>query len=128
VSNGDDPVLFDVCDDNVCTDGSVIGVSAVCSIIVALVSIVDACAQCWCPMHCADMSGRCNVQPRGIMDVVRAYCNAKNLCRWCKQERHLAANQRCNAVDRPVHIPDEELRAFASSRGYSLNFRGRQLK
>jgi hypothetical protein len=67
-------------------------------------------------------------QPRGIMDVVRAYCNAKNLCRWCKQERHLAANQRCNAVDRPVHIPDEELRAFASSRGYSLNFRGRQLK
>jgi hypothetical protein len=67
-------------------------------------------------------------QPRTFMDVVRAYCNAKNLCRWCKQERHLAANQRCNAVDRPVHIPDEELRAFASSRGYSLNFRGRQLK
>jgi hypothetical protein len=24
-------------------------------------------------------------QPRNIMDVVRAYCDAKGLCRWCKQ-------------------------------------------
>jgi len=67
-------------------------------------------------------------QPRNLMDVVRAYCDAKNLCRWCKQARHLAPNQRCHAVNRPVRIPDDELAAFASSRGYSLNFRGRQLK
>ena len=69
-----------------------------------------------------------NNQPRKFMDVVRAYCDAKGLCRWCKQARHLAANQRCDVVNRSVHIPDNELTAFASSRGYSLNFRRRQLK
>ena len=65
-------------------------------------------------------------QPRNKMDLVLQYCEAKNLCRWCKQARHLAPNERCYVTNRPNRISEDELNAFAQSRGYQLNFRGRQ--
>jgi hypothetical protein len=65
-------------------------------------------------------------QPRNKMELVLQYCEAKNLCRWCKQVRHLAANERCYVTNKPNRIPEDELNAYAQSRGYQLNFRGRQ--
>jgi hypothetical protein len=66
-------------------------------------------------------------QPRSKMDLVIQYCETKNLCRWCKQARHLAAGERCYATNKPIRISEDDLNVFAQSRGFNqLNFRGRQ--
>jgi hypothetical protein len=72
-----------------------------------------------------------NYQPqrsnnRQLIDTVIQYCEAHNLCRWCKQSKHLAEGERCYKVKRPARINNDELMAFAQSRGINLNMRGRQ--
>jgi hypothetical protein len=72
-----------------------------------------------------------NYQPqrsnnKQLIDMIMKYCEAHNLCKWCKQVKHLPDGERCYKVKQPARIDNNELMSFAQSRGITLNMRGRQ--